>query len=646
MSLYSDEILDRIRDSLDIVEWISQSVALKKAGFNYKGLCPFHEEKTPSFNVHPGKRIFHCFGCSRGGDIFKFLMLHQNLTFPEAVRVLAAKAGVSLPAMRSETPKDEGEKRRDKEILKVNAWAAKFYQDALHSKTGVGAREYLLARGISKDSMETFGVGYAPTGWRNLFNHLAKRGVPSELIVSAGLAKQTSKRDGYYDVFRSRVLFPIHSPNGAVLGFGGRILEEKPGPDGTDSAPKYLNSPDTVIFSKSRTLYGLHQSREMIRSSRTALLVEGYFDVISLYQNGICNVVASMGTALTADHVRVLRREGICEKIFLCFDPDAAGEGAARRGGTILLGDYQQAGLPENWQTGEEFTKLLGTADGTRGMGRMGLQVVALPPGEDADSYVRVHGEKGFNDLLGNAKNLIDYLLDRVLSSCPLEASIERRIQTLEEASSFLSGQREAIRREYIRRISQRLKIDEDLAEGVLRSRGRRDKRIDAAVEVKTRTEAFPPAEKMLVQFLLNRPDFVDQLKISPSLFSNSMLADITAALVEYRDSEEGDMLQFVLSSLRDSNTENLATELAMLPSIEGEEADRAVQDCLTRIRGDRLKRESQNWELKVNEAKQRGNEEEVLTLLRERENIRKEQAELYLDVKRVQGITEASSSG
>lgn len=646
MGIYSDEILDRIRDSLDIVEWISQSVALKKAGANYKGLCPFHEEKTPSFNVHPAKRIFHCFGCSRGGDIFKFLMLHQNLTFPEAVKVLAAKVGVSLPAIRTETEKSGGEKRKDKEILKVNAWAAEFYQDVLCSKAGAGAREYLLARGITKDSVETFGMGYAPDGWRNLFNHLTKRGVRSELIVSAGLAKPTSGRDGYYDVFRSRVLFPIYSPNGAVIGFGGRILEGKSGSDGASSAPKYLNSPDTPVFSKSRTLYGLHQSREVIRSSRTTLVVEGYFDVIALHQYGICNVVASMGTALTADHVRLLRREGLCEKIFLCFDPDAAGEGAARRGGTILLGDYQQAGLPENWQTGEEFTKLLGTADGTRGMGRMGLKVLALPPGEDADSYVRVHGEKGFNDLLGSAENLIDYLLDRVLSSCPLEAPIERRIQALEEASSFLSGQREAVRREYIRRISQRLKIDEDLAERVLRSRGRRDERVDAAVEVKARTEALPPAEKMLVQFLLNRPDFVDQLKISPSLFSNSVLADIVAAVVEYRDSEEDDMLQFVLSSLRDPNVEGLAIELAMLSPIEGAEADRAVQDCLTRIRKDRLKLESQNWELKVNEAKQRGNEEEVLTLLKERENIRKEQAELHLDVKRVQGITEASSSG
>lgn len=646
MASYSDEILARIRDSVDIVELISQSVSLKKAGANYKGLCPFHEEKTPSFNVHPGKRIFHCFGCSRGGDIFKFLMLHQNLTFPETVKILAGKAGISLPAARRETTEDRAEERKNKEIRKVNAWAAEFYQDALRSKTGAGARKYLSERGISQDSVETFGMGFAPVGWRNLFENLTRRGARPEMIVSAGLAKPISGRDGYYDVFRDRILFPIHSPNGAVLGFGGRMMEEDSDAGGQDGAPKYLNSPDTAIFRKNRTLYGLHQSREAIRASRTALLVEGYFDVIALHQNGIRNVVASMGTALTPDHVRTLRREGLSEKILLCFDPDTAGEGAARRGGAMLLGEYQQTGLPGEWRAGDELTKLLGSAGGARGWNRMALQVVTLPPGEDADSFVRVHGEKAFNGLLENAENLIDYLLEGVVSSCPQGAPIEGRVRALEEAASFLSGQQEAVRREYVRKLSQRLEIDEDLAERILQSRGRRDERVQAAVEVKARTEALPPAEKMLVQLLLNQPDLADRLEISPARFSTPALAGIAAAVIEHRGSGEGDLVQSVVSSLQDPNEERLATELAMTPPFWEEEADRAALECLARIRRDGLKRRIQNWESKVSEAKRRGDDDEVLSLLREREDMRKEQAELHHQVKQIQGMTEASSTG
>ena len=276
----------------------------------------------------------------------------------------------------------------------------------------------------------------------------------------------------------------------------------------------------------------------------------------------------------------------------------------------------------------------------------MTLQVVTLPPGEDADSFVRVHGEKAFNGLLENAENLIDYLLEGVVSSCPQGAPIERRMRGLEEAASFLSGQQEAVRREYVRRLSQRLEIDEDLAEGLLQSRGRRDERVQAAVEVKARTEALPPAEKMLVQLLLNQPDLVDRLEISPSRFSTPALAGIAAAVIKHRGSGEDDMVQSVVSSLQDPNEERLATELAMAPPFWEEEAERAALECLARIRRDGLKRRIQNWESKVSEAKRRGDDEEVLSLLGEREDMRKEQAELHHQVKRVQGITETSSAG
>jgi DNA primase len=629
MARYSDEILGRIRDSVDIVEWVSQVVPLKKAGANYKGLCPFHEEKTPSFNVHPGKRIFYCFGCSRGGDIFKFTMLHRNLTFPEAIRILADKAGVSLPASAPETPPDEGEERMKRGIRKINETAARFYRDGLSSKAGAGARKYLAERGISDASIETFGIGLAPAGWQNLLEHLGRNGFSSRQAVAAGLAKPRSGGDGAYDVFRGRIVFPIRTPGGGIAGFGGRTF----GGEEEDAAPKYLNSPDTPVFRKNRTLYGLHESKETIRGDRTALIVEGYFDVIALHQHGFKNVVASMGTALTSDHVGILRREGFCETLVFCFDPDAAGEGAARRGGAMLLEKYQQAGLPEKWRGGKELTTLLEMGGpGGGAWNRMALRVVVLPSGFDADSYVRSRGAESFGGLLEKAKNLIDYLLDRTVSAHPADSPIERRLEALQEAASLLSGQREAVRREYVRDLSERLRIDGDLAERVLRSRGRRDEGVQATVEVKAKSERLPPAEKMLVQVLLSHPELAVRLDLPMESFSDPRLRRIgSAAVASAGEAEtgglgEGEFVPAVLAAVGDPDVEKLAAALAMTPPVWADEPERAAGECIARILSDGLKRRKEDWRSRIDDAKRRGDEDAVQSLMEEREAMRREQ--------------------
>jgi DNA primase len=641
LAVYSDEILNRIKDAVDIVALVSEHVPLKKTGSTYKGLCPFHEEKTPSFNVHPGKGIFHCFGCGRGGDLFKFLMLHQNMPFPEAVRFLAGKAGVSLPEASPPSPADDAEARARKGIREINALAAVFYRDTLASKAGALARKYLEDRGISRESIEAFGLGLAPAGWRNTLEYLGRRGVSPQKAVAAGLAKPRSGREGHYDVFRGRIVFPIRTPDGAVVGFGGRTFEEAEEKQKDETAPKYLNSPDTVVFKKNQILYGFPESREEIRRGRAALLVEGYFDVIALHQHGFKNAVASMGTALTADHVKLLRKEGFCETLILCFDPDAAGEGAARRGGMMLLEQFQQAAIPERWRGGQELTTLLKGSD----WNRMTLQALILPPGDDADSFVRTRGAAPFRDLMGKAKNLIDYLLDRLVAASPPDGPIERRLEALQEAGAFLSGQKEAVRREYVRLLSERLRIDEDLAERTLRTEGRRVGQVQATVEVKTRTEKFPPAEKLLAQLLLRHPEIGSRMEIPLELFSDSRLGRIAGAAARQSGSAEGEFIQAVIAAVPDLDVESMVTEFSMEPT-EWEDPERAAQDCVTRILEAGLKRRKSQWQSRLDEARCRGDENEIQALLHEGEALRKEKVGLLQKTSRADRLMGASSSG
>lgn len=642
MAVYSDEILDRIRDALDIVEVVSEHVLLKKAGASHKGLCPFHEEKSPSFNVHPGKRIFHCFGCGRGGDVFKFLMIRQNISFPEAVRFLAERAGVSLPRASRQSPVDDAEKRARKEVREINALAAAFYREALASKAGAQARKYLAERGISRESIEAFGLGLAPPGWQNVLESLARRGVSAQKVVAAGLAKPRSGREGYYDVFRGRIIFPILAPGGSVTGFGGRTFDGGEDGENEEAAPKYLNSPDTSLFKKNQILYGFHQAKEEVRRSRTALLVEGYFDVIALHQHGIKNAVASMGTALTPDQVRLLRREGFCESLVLCFDPDAAGEDAARRGGAMLLEKYPQAALPEKWRGGKELTTLLGRGgDWTR----MRLQAVVLPSGEDADSFVRTRGAESFRGFLEKAENLIDYLLNRVVSACPAESPIEKRMEALQEAASFLSGQREAVRRESVRFLSERLRVDEDLAERAVRTSGRRAEQVQATVETRARTEKSPPAERLLVQLLLGHPGLASRLDLPFESFFDSRLSRVAATAVEHAGTDEGGFVQAVMAAVQDPEAETLVTELS-LEQGEWEDPERAARDCIARILEAGLRRRKEDWKSRFDSAKRRGDEKELQVLLREAETLRKEKVSLPQGVMKEEGFQEASSVG
>ncbi len=373
----SNEWTEKVREATDIVDLVSEYLTLKKKGKNFLGLCPFHQEKTPSFSVSPEKGVYHCFGCSKGGDIFNFVMEVEHLSFPETLRYLARKANISLPEKRDKKEMDYYEKL----YFAVSAAQEYFRESLLNEKTSAEGWAYLNRRGVTREMIETFQIGYAPMSWEGVIDFGKKKGVAMDSLAIAGLAvkKDSMLRiptgTGYYDRFRRRFTFPIQNISGRIVAFGGRAVNPK-------DQPKYLNCPETPIYKKGKELFGLAVTKEEIRKSKTAILVEGYIDLISLYQRGILNVAAALGTAFTAEQAILLAR--FAENVIIIFDRDAAGESAVFR----AVENLYDAGL--------------------------NVQVVQLPPGDDPDSFVRDHGKEGFDELIKQSLSYLEFQKKRI----------------------------------------------------------------------------------------------------------------------------------------------------------------------------------------------------------------------------------------
>lgn len=416
--------LQHIRDTVDIVEIISRYVTLSKSGKNYRGLCPFHSEKTPSFNVNPERQMYYCFGCGAGGDVFSFLMNRERLTFVEAVKELAHQAGIDIPVSSvGRSSGDEGNTRKTLEHLHAlaNSW---FQQNLYDSPQGREALSYLSGRGLSVDLLKEFGVGYALPSWDALTQFLLRQGADPVEIVQAGLAiskeSRPEKRSGLYDRFRSRIMIPIMDLRGRVIAFGGRVLED------TDM-PKYLNSPETALFNKRRCLFGLDRARDALPSLTSLLVVEGYFDVLVLHQYGIRHAVAPLGTALTSEHVTLLRR--FVKKVVLMFDGDTAGKKATLR--TLDL--FLNSGIAVN--------------------------VIQLPVGEDPDSFVRTYGTQQLMALEKEARPLLEFAVAQRLEGAQ-HASVEERMRRVEEILAILAKVENPIEKEeYLKLVAERLGI-------------------------------------------------------------------------------------------------------------------------------------------------------------------------------------------
>jgi DNA primase len=364
----SEQKIDEIRNAADVVDIVSTYVQLRKRGKNFIGLCPFHNEKTPSFTVSEDKQIYHCFGCGAGGNVFKFLMEFKNISFVEAVEEVADHLGIKI--QYESAPVDEQQSELE-ELYDINVIAARFFSDnLLKSASGEEAREYFKNRNIKQQTQRSFGIGFAPYGWDNFLAHAKENNIDLKKAKVLGLI-DTNDKGEYYDKFRGRVIFPIFSPNGRVIAFGGRILDNR------ENTAKYLNSPESQIYSKRKSLYGLYHSKDDIRKLDRAILVEGYMDLVSLFQAGVKNVVASSGTSLTEEQVQLLSR--FTKNIIILFDADPAGQKASLRSIEILLK--------------QDFE----------------VKVISLPKGEDPDSYINKYGKESFDELIVAAKNFLEY---------------------------------------------------------------------------------------------------------------------------------------------------------------------------------------------------------------------------------------------
>ncbi|OPY11127.1 DNA primase [Syntrophus buswellii] len=410
-----------IKSRLDIVELISEYVSLKKAGRNFLGLCPFHNEKTPSFTVNREKQMFYCFGCGEKGDIFAFLMRLNNATFPEALKLLADRAGVALPA----SPFLRGGKHSPnarEQIIQINHIAAAYFTANLLSPGGKAALSYLKERGLKESTIKEFGLGYASDGWRHLKSHLEQQKVSLKMAAEAGLIVVKEDRpDVQYDRFRHRLMFPVKDVEGRIIAFGGRILG--------DGEPKYLNSPESAAYSKGRQLYGLNSSKDAIREKGYGIFVEGYFDLIALWDAGIRNVVATLGTALTRDHVVLIKR--YAERAAVLFDSDEAGKKALARSVELFVAAHMDA------------------------------RAVILPEGLDPDDFVRRFGGEALERRVEEAPSIVDYYIDTVIGG---GATFEERGEAAVRAAAFITGIEDVIDRNlFIKRVSEKLGIDQDI---------------------------------------------------------------------------------------------------------------------------------------------------------------------------------------
>ncbi len=397
---FTQQHLDEIRSRVDILEIVGQVVKLKRAGENWKGLCPFHTEKTASFTVNPKRNIYHCFGCGAGGDAFSFLMRQDRVAFPEAVRALAERAGVTLPDAGTRAPEVDGKLEA---LRRVMTLAAEFYTTSLWERGGEKARAYLEQRGVDPEVAKRFGLGYAPESWNALLSVMGRQGIGEDVLVQAGLILSRQNQPGFYDRFRGRLLFPIRDVQGRVVAFGGRAL--------SGEEPKYLNSPETPLYVKGQVLYALDVAKGAIRDRSRAILVEGYLDCLMAHQHGFGETVAALGTAFTTAQLGLLRR--YADEVVALFDADAAGQKASSRLEEMMndVMDLQNLG----WSVAR--------TGGFEKAGHLPIRVALLPPGHDPDSLLRAEGAAALNAMLDAARPLLSFVLEKALGEEDLATS-------------------------------------------------------------------------------------------------------------------------------------------------------------------------------------------------------------------------------
>ncbi len=555
MPLVPEDILQRIRDATDIVDLVSEHVQLVKKGRNYSGLCPFHDEKSPSFSVDPDRQFYHCFGCGVGGDVFKFIQEIDRVTFIEAVKFLAERTGVALPERSG--PSREEDAAAD-ELYRANDLARKYFHHLLlNDDVGTSARTYLQTRGLTGETIERFGLGYAPPEWDALLKVAGRRGLNPQILERAGLALPRSTGSGHYDRFRDRIAFPIANLSNRTIAFGARALQP-------DQEPKYLNSPETPIYHKGRVLYGLSAARDAIRRQDTVLVVEGYMDLLSLAQAGIQHVAATSGTALTEDHGRLLAR--VARRVVLLFDGDEAGSTAATRAFEALLG-----------------TGFLSTVLGSR----IDTRVVSLPPEYDPDSFVQQHGPDALIKQIENPQPALNFCLEQLAQRHDL-SSVEgkvRAVETFKPLIAKLNKPQDAVFRDLLlREVAQSLSVDEQSLRHDLQASMRRPQRPRKTLAEPSSTAAPDPPRHELefMGLLLNFPQFIPATakEFAPDALTDARTQALCRMLLDRHAHSKAIDLAMIITELEDDALAQLVAQCAAL-GFDEEQIDRQWRDYL-----------------------------------------------------------------
>jgi DNA primase len=579
-----DNILEDILSRVDIVEVVSGFIPLKRAGRNFKALCPFHQEKTPSFMVSPDRQIYHCFGCGAGGNAFNFLMQYERLEFPEAVQTLAKKVGVVLPEAQKE---DEKTTSLITQLYKVNELTALFYESNLNSSGGSLAKNYLLKRGINEATIKLFKLGFAADKWDALINHLRNKNIHLSLLEKAGLIL-TKEGGGYYDRFRNRLILPIFDIKSRVIAFGARVLD--------NTLPKYINSPETFIYIKGRNLYGLNLAKDAVRQNDYAVVVEGYLDFISPFQAGLENIVASLGTALTIEQARLIKR--YTHNVVMVYDSDAAGQMATIRTLDIFIEEGMQ------------------------------VKVVSLPQGFDPDLFVRKNGIESFKEKINQAQNLFDYKL-RILKSRYNAKDIQAKALICAEMLPTINRFKNAIlKTEYIKRLSQELDITEDAILQELKKIKEDRPYLDlGAQELNKKAAQINPTEKLLIKLMLEETELINQIreKLQPGDFQDDKTSRIVSLLFELVDQGKNIEPSKLINYLNDETIAQVICESTLLPEIPAQNKENIVDDCVRRIKKENLRLKKQRLHEQIKTAQSLKDEKQLDRLIQEFHGLIKE---------------------
>ena len=598
-----EDKIEAIKNASDIVDIVSEVVSLRRAGRNFLGLCPFHAEKTPSFTVSPDKQIYYCFGCNAGGNVFSFLMKQGGFTFPEAARTLARRYGIDLPT-RDLSPQEKKKLTERETILTLIDEAMVFYRNCLlASERGKPAMAYLLKRGMTRKTVEEYTLGFAPDGWDHLLKHLRAKRRPPGMAEKAGLIVPRRKGEGHYDRFRNRIVFPIFNRQNQAIGFGGRVMD--------DALPKYLNSPETPVYSKSRSLYGLNAARQQCRETQTVYVVEGYFDLLSMHQFGIRNTVATLGTSLTEDHVRILR--------------GFVGEG----GKAVLVYDSDQAGIKAAQRSGSVFQK-----------GNLEARVLVLPQGHDPDSFLMEMGPNDFLEAAGHSMAMIPFMVETAIEKHGL--SVQGKVRIVNDLRTALMAIGDPVARSLrVKQLAERLGVDEALVLEKIRrtvpaaskpgqvARGHAVE--EAATPVSSRSETNR-MEQQVVAMMLQFPEMIADIKRRrlTERFSDALLAKIGKEIIDYFDHYGSDIAGLV-SRWDDPEIRAMVARLSIADEQWGRDG------CLNLIQQFEasLRRRDKALLRRIAAAEKNGDEALLAELLREKQN----QAQMTMEKQRGAGF-------